>query len=84
MVKRVEKQLPMMMSDTINTLGAGHAIFETLTNNVDSCGVVNSYPCKILTGFAPGRDYDSEEQQSSIPETTLSGKDSHSDDVVSW
>ena len=36
------------VSDTINTLGGGHAIFETLTINVDNCGGVTSYPCKTL------------------------------------
>ena len=37
------------ISDTINTLGGGHAIFETLTINVDDCGGLTSYLCKTLT-----------------------------------
>ena len=37
------------ISDTINTLGGGPAVFETLATNVDNCGGVTSYPCKTVT-----------------------------------
>ncbi|CAL4061232.1 unnamed protein product [Meganyctiphanes norvegica] len=37
------------VSDTINTLGGGPAVIETLTTIEGNCGGVTPYPCKTLT-----------------------------------